>query len=325
MSGVPDFGALVISLDFELHWGVRDHEPPDGPYRANLLGVRAAVPRILDLFDEYGVNATWATVGFLFARSREELERHRPRILPRYENPALDPYCEPLGECEADDPLHFAPSLIDAIRTRRGQEIGTHTFSHFLCCEPGQDRAAFREDLRSARAIAARSGIELRSIVFPRNQVNPAYTGELVSAGIDCYRGNAPQRMFRPRRGRAARAQRLLDAHVGRDGHLSRWQDVCRPDGTHDVAASFFLRPWSPRWRRFDLLRRDRLRRALREAAHRGEILHLWWHPHNFGVHLEENVAFLREILDEMAGHRERGDLRSLSMAGVADALGGRD
>src|SRR5262245_13071649 len=61
----PAFGALVISLDFELHWGVRDKRPVDGSYRENLLGAREAIPRMLDLFEEFGIAATWATVGFL--------------------------------------------------------------------------------------------------------------------------------------------------------------------------------------------------------------------------------------------------------------------
>ena len=64
----PPFGALVISLDFELHWGVRDKRPVDGPYRENLLGAREAIPQMLDLFEEFGVAATWATVGFLFRK-----------------------------------------------------------------------------------------------------------------------------------------------------------------------------------------------------------------------------------------------------------------
>lgn len=322
MSPFPDFGALVISLDFELHWGVRDHEPVDGPYRANLLGAREAVPRMLDLFDDYTVDATWATVGFLFARSREELERHRPDVRPRYARRALDPYREPLGDGEADDPLHYAPSLIAAIRERRGQEIGTHTFSHFHCLEKGQDRAAFAHDLRSATAIAERSGIDLRSIVLPRNQVNPGYADVLAGAGLDCYRANARHPMYHPDTARPVRARRLLDAYLGRDPHLTPWRRVAQPNGLHAVPASLFLRPWSPRWRRFDVVRRERILRCLREAATRREIFHLWWHPHNFGVHLEQNLVFLREILDAFASYRERGALRSLSMAGVADELG---
>src|SRR5579859_4252999 len=77
----PGYGAFVISLDFELHWGVRDHEPLDGPYRPNLLGARNAIPRLLEMFERYGISATWAIVGFLFARSREERRKRRSAAL----------------------------------------------------------------------------------------------------------------------------------------------------------------------------------------------------------------------------------------------------
>ena len=68
-------GALVISLDFELAWGVHDSLGSDGGYRDNLLGAREVIPRMLDLFREYEVEATWATVGLLFAASAEEREQ----------------------------------------------------------------------------------------------------------------------------------------------------------------------------------------------------------------------------------------------------------
>src|SRR5687767_6180386 len=105
-------GALVISLDFEIHWGVRDHRPADSPYSANLLGERQAIPAMLRLFEAYGIHATWATVGMLFARTREEWRDLSPHLKPRYTRPELDPYDEPLGENEEADPLHFAPTLI---------------------------------------------------------------------------------------------------------------------------------------------------------------------------------------------------------------------
>src|SRR5579862_802407 len=66
----PGYGAFVLSLDFELHWGVRDHEPLNGPYRPNLLGAREAIPRLLEMFKRYEISGTWAIVGFLFAESR---------------------------------------------------------------------------------------------------------------------------------------------------------------------------------------------------------------------------------------------------------------
>src|SRR4029077_6616039 len=59
------YGAFVISLDFELLWGVRDNRTI-ADYGANILGVRQVVPALLDLFAERNIACTWATVGLLF-------------------------------------------------------------------------------------------------------------------------------------------------------------------------------------------------------------------------------------------------------------------
>ena len=65
-------GQFVISLDFELLWGVRDHADRQA-YGQNVLGARDAVPRMLERFAARGIRATWATVGFLFCKTKDEL------------------------------------------------------------------------------------------------------------------------------------------------------------------------------------------------------------------------------------------------------------
>jgi hypothetical protein len=45
-------GTFIISLDFELHWGIRDVKTVE-QYRENLIGVRRAVPAMLATFAEY--------------------------------------------------------------------------------------------------------------------------------------------------------------------------------------------------------------------------------------------------------------------------------
>jgi peptidoglycan/xylan/chitin deacetylase (PgdA/CDA1 family) len=325
----PDYGALVVSLDFEQRWGMRD-APGNGNGHAHLANAGAVVRGMLDLFEEFDVAATWATVGFLFARDKRELERFAPPrpARPAYANPALDPYAEPVGEDETADPLHFAPSVIDAIRRRPRQEIATHTFSHYYCLEPGQDRATFAADLASAVAIARASGIRLRSIVFPRNQRNPAYDDLLVAHGVRCYRGNAAGWMYRAaarRGGRwAARGARWLDAYVDVAGpHTTPWTRVLRSGGLCDVPASFFVRPYAPRSRALEPLRLRRIVASLERAARTREIVHLWWHPHNFASHTAENLAFLRGVLAGFARLRAREGMCSLTMAEVASAVRG--
>jgi hypothetical protein len=68
-------------------------------------------------------------------------------------------------------------------------------------------------------------------------------------------------------------------------------------------------------------VRLERIRRSLHSAGRQGRILHLWWHPHNFGLHQDENLEFLRRILIEFAECRERYGMQSLSMGGADDFL----
>jgi len=322
----PGFGAFVLSLDFELHWGVRDHEPPSGPYRQNLLGAREAIPRLLGLFERYGISATWATVGFLFAASAEERREFEPSIRPRYYNPALDAYQEPVGKSEQEDPLHFAPSLIEQIRRSPHQEIATHTFSHYYCLETGQTLESFEADLKSAMAIAAHRGIHPRSIVFPRNQVNPDYARALLDSGITCYRGPELGWMHRAVSHREAtlalRVARAADAYMNISGdRVVHWDEILERSGLCNVRASRFLWPYRPGLDRLDERRLKRTIDQVKLAALDDAIFHIWFHPHNFGVHLEENLQILERILQAFAFARERYGMRSLSMSAVADMV----
>ena len=187
-------GALVISLDFELHWGIRDHVTRDDAPYGRLPRARAAVEDMVELFVARDIRATWATVGFLFASTRDEVDGCEPDERPRYSRSELDPYVEAIGIDEQHDPEHLAASLVELIRAGHGQEVGSHTFSHYYCLEPGQDEATFRADLSAARAIAQLRGVELTSLVLPRNQWNPAYETAVLDLGFNCIRG--PQRSW---------------------------------------------------------------------------------------------------------------------------------
>lgn len=316
-------GAFVVSLDFELHWGVRDRASAQSSYKENLLGARKAIPQILSLFREFEIGATWATVGFLFARSSNELAQHLPSTKPNYRNSRLDPYREPCGENEDRDPLHYAPSLISLIQRTPKQEIGCHTFSHYYCLEPGQSHQAFESDLGSAVSLAAAHGIRLQSMVFPRNQVNRDYLALLSAFGFTNYRGVEHGWAFDPEPGRRnstfRRGARLADQYIPICGtKLIGWDELKGPSQLCEVRGSMFLRPFSPFLKKLDGLRFQRIAACIREAATSGTIFHLWWHPHNFGRYTEENLLFLRSILTVVAECRAMYGLRCLSMSETA-------
>lgn len=319
-------GTLVISLDFELHWGVRDLTRTDGPYRSNLLGARQAVPRLLEMFERFEMGVTWATVGFLFASSLQEVQRFLPTVQPQYADQNLSPYLEPIGASEEADPFHLASSLVQLIRATPRQEIGSHTFSHYYCMEAGQDEYAFRADLDSARRIATEQGIPLRSIVFPRNQLNPDYAKIVREMGFSCFRGNLPGTMVRSRAGARDRLPlrllRVADSYLNLTGpSLVSWDRIGEETGLCNVPASRFLRPYVPGLDVLEPLRLRRITKSLDKAAASGDIFHLWWHPHNFGVHLEENMRFLSQILCHFSKLRDSQVMRSMTMGDVADLV----
>ena len=316
-------GILVVSLDFELYWGVRDQRTLD-QYRRNLEGVRRAVPALLDLFRRYRIRGTWATVGMAFFDNREQLLVGLPERRPAYADPKLSPYpeLETIGMDESSDPYHYAASLLRLIAACPGQEIGTHTFSHYCCLEPGQDLAAFGEDLAAAQRAAARLNLRLQSLVFPRNQYSRPYLEVCREMGIRAYRGNEASWLYRPSRGDehtpGRRLLRKLDAYLPLSSHTcSSLREVALKNPCN-IPSSRFLRPYSPALAWLEPLRLRRIVSGLTHAARRGLIYHLWWHPENFGTHTEKNLAFLERVLRAFARLRAQYGMESLNMGEVA-------
>jgi hypothetical protein len=56
-------------------------------------------------------------------------------------------------------------------------------------------------------------------------------------------------------------------------------------------------------------------------AADRSQVFHLWWHPHNFGTHLQENVATLAAVLDHLDVLRRTRGMQSFTMAEAAELV----
>jgi hypothetical protein len=313
-------GGFVISLDFELHWGVRDHRTV-AQYRENLLGVRQAVPAILELFERYGIHATWATVGFLFFENLDDLKAALPDDLPQYRETHLDPYAAlaEVGKNEAEDPFHFAPSLIRKILAYEGQEVGTHTLSHFYALAPGPTLESFRADIRSAKLAADQYGIVLKSIVFPRNQISRQHLRICAEEGLTAYRSTEADPWIETGNGILRRAMRLADSYLELSGNgcvapcLDEELPIVR------VSGSRFLRPWNTVLRIFEDMRLRRICSSMDAAAKSNKTFHLWWHPHNFGVHLEENMTFLTHIAEHYANTNRKMGWPSLTMAEVAD------
>lgn len=320
-------GALVISLDYELYWGMRDVVSED-EFRSTAEGVRVAIPGMLELFERYGIHATWATVGFLAFETKAELEAALPQTRPEYTDSALTNYrdFDRVSDDASERALYFGADLLEQVRQTPHQEIGSHTFSHYYTTEAGQTAEDFEADLDAARTLWTSKGIEARSIVFPRNQVNPAYLPLCRERGIDVYRGNQHSAIYNTDHARFKsspfRAMRLLDGMLNITGrHLAKAERVETSGGTlTNIPASRYLRPCGAKIGMMDRARIKRIEADMTAAAQSGHIYHLWWHPHNFGAHPKPNLELLEHILKACAALRERYGFASLSMSEAASA-----
>lgn len=314
-------GRFIISLDYELMWGMRDHKTVAN-YGDAILGGRRAIPEMLKRFKSAGVSATWATVGLLFARDRDEMIDYAPPP-PRYSNPRLSPYDAIRGEIgrdENEDKLHFGRSLLDMIAATEGQEVATHTYSHFYCLEGGPDLNDFGNDLNAAVSIARDAGHTIRSIVFPRNQMTGDHIDVCVRAGVTAYRG--------PQRGYAYQSRSGAENNYFVRGlrYLDGVAPVYRPDTASPLPgaagvnspASRFLRPFPRQNNLYAKLHIRRICNEMKAAAIGQYDYHLWWHPHNMGRQTDQNLAGLDQILNQYRRLRDQYGMTSATMAEIA-------
>lgn len=322
-------GLFVISLDFELYWGMFDKVSLD-EYGENIRGVHTAIPLILSLFKLYGIHATWATVGMLMCDSRAQLESHLPTVplRPVYEDMKASSYHHidegNLGVNADKDPYHYGAHLVAQILATPHQELGSHTFSHYYALDGGKNSpAVFAADCDAFASISAQYNLPITSLVFPRNQTSPDALAVCKEKGIKAYRGNLSHFLYTEKKEAQQtniflRALRLIDAYLPVSGHNTYLLSHTKENDIANILGSRFLRPYSKTLALFEGIRIARIKNSMTYAAQHNEIFHLWWHPHNFGINRKENLQNLLELLTHYNYLKEKYGMQSASMKETA-------
>ena len=309
---------LIVSLDFELFWGMQDVTRLSD-YEANILGGKTAIPKLLELFRRHGIHATWAAVGYLFARDEARLRPYFPAVLPTYDNPDRSCYrCfGSIGTDELSAPCYYGRDLIDRIAATPGQELASHTFSHYYCREPGQTPEQFRADLDASRAIAADQGFDLTSVILPRNQCEDECVPILRAAGFTAYRDEENDWIHeKVHCWPLKRLLRLMDVYLpltGQGGYVPKAEN-----GIVNLVGSRMYKPIFRPLAFLEGLKLRRIKKQMLHAAKKGLTFHLWWHPHNVGVRTELHLAQLEEIFAYYDELKETYGMRSLNMGEAA-------
>lgn len=293
MSGKLNPPLVVLSLDFEMRWGVHDIYGLDFDlYRENIENVRLTVPILLKLFKERSLKATWATVGALCLSGWQEYYQRAPQN-PDYLNKNLR-IKEEYASLDPDGLLHFAPDLVDQVVATEGQELGNHSFSHIYFREPGVTKYNFLNEMKVVEQIwDERYGLKPVSLVFPRNQ--SAFLNCLKETSIKIWRGTEPTwyhgRNTQENNSKIPKLLRLIDSVN------CLKQNASSIKGNMSRAGLFV---------RFNLpegLWKLHIKRIYSEIRHLlpGDVFHLWWHPHNLGGNMKVRIPRLIQVLDLIA------------------------
>jgi len=324
-----DKAVFVISLDTELAWGSfdRDGLRAYGPYYSQ---VRSIVERLLVLFGRYGIKATWAIVGHLFLRScsRQGEDNHNHVLQPSYSwYPQGWLSQDPYSSFETD-PFFYAPDVIEMIlRSGDGHEIASHTFTHAILGDPECSRDVALSQLQECGRLAREKGVELASLVFPRNSIG--HLDVLCELGYVSFRG-LERNWYRRLNSTSVpgRLCRFFDKLMAftppcyteftcyRRTAAQRW--LC------DLPASMFYPPFGGLWNLVGLSRRvAQAKKGVARAVSKRALFHLWFHPFNLG---SSPLLFegLEEVLASIDNQVKAGNLESLTMAETALHLNSR-
>ena len=312
--------SLIISLDFELHWGRFDkYDLTD--YQSYYKTTLQTVPRILELFEKYQIRATWATVGMLMAENWEEWKEYSPVTKPDFFKEKYSAYNWAEKTQSASLKGLFAPELVRLLCSLPGQELASHTYSHFYTGEKGSSLQAFQDDLYAAKKIAAsKFGKDLESLVFPRNQYHEEVLKIAASTGFKAARTN-PNDWFWKETAKENLLKKVFRTGdtlfpMGKSVLFDLEKCDCKP--ILQIPASRLLRPYKSN-SVFNKIRIDRIKSEIEEAIRLKKAYHLWWHPHNFGHLPKENLDILDKLLSFIQKFIKDGSLESLNMADVSE------
>lgn len=319
-------GFFVISLDLEKMYGVFDSKTIVN-YGSNIEGVREVVPKILNLFEQYNISATWAFVGMMLFYNKEELLRFSPKERINYSEMKHSIYSCLRTINQSDFELYFEGSeIIKIISNSAKQELASHTYSHSYCLEPGFDLRVFKEEMKfKINLFREKFNRELKSMVFPRNQYSEEVIATLKELGFVSYRGNIDSWLHHSRSEREIsfliKVFRFFNSYLNlfpnleANYHLKGGVDVV------NIEASAFFRPYNSKIKILERLKINRIKRSMLKAAKNRKLFHLWWHPHNFGINQNENLKQLEEILAYYRILEEKYDFMNITMGDLGEDI----
>jgi hypothetical protein len=307
-------GYFVFSLDTELAWGHFDCFPSPA-ISMDSSQERKVVKRLLEIFDRYGIAATWALVGHMFYSQCEKC-----LVCPIMDWKGKYSVFDQIYE--SNNPLWYGEDIVDLLLERRPvHEIAFHGYTHRLFDQKEMSEPEAIIEIKEWLRLSNRKNLVPVSVIFPRNKVG--YLPMFKKEGFICYRGSQLKPRF------------LSTPLIGR---VLNWLDfklqfcipevyraVEEPGGLVNLPASRHLFGMNPQVSemldRLNLGRMGirRIFKGVEKAAHEKKVIHIWAHPYEFRS--EKDFAQLILLLDSVSKEIKRGKIQSITMGELAQKV----
>ena len=159
--------AIVISFDFELGWGVLEHDIWRRRESAGVyIKMRQDIPELLRLLRQYEIPTTWAVVSNMLAESDQDMNiEHLPPDYKDQVKKFLD-HANPATKSGLD--LFEQVAAMDSLC-----EIASHSASHIYGAHPSVTALQYTDDIQQSTLVLNKiTGKNVSSLVFPRDQDN---------------------------------------------------------------------------------------------------------------------------------------------------------
>lgn len=293
---------MIVSLDCEGKWGMADHLAPYIHACLTDDALAAVYRRLVQMFASYDIPATFAYVmAFLLTPTERQGFGH---LLER--DGRDDPWMEHVWQAwEAGHTQGwFQPEALAVVLADGRHEVACHGFSHRSLADDAISAESAREELDAAQAVALVKGVELKTLVYPRNQVG--HRAILRDNGFIGYR----EKLSRPG-GALGRIYRLAEEF--NVAARAQKPEFILADGLVPIPPGFFFN-WQFGSRRLvpGRVTVTRWKNLLDAAASDGGVVHLWLHPHNL-ITAPQTGDNLARVLAHAALLRDRGSIEIIT------------
>lgn len=289
-------GVFVISLDYEMMWGAIFNEKVKSGYLYRTKYIEESVNELLLLLKRYHIHATWASVGLIACTGKDEaLIMADHNVKDPYSDLRLSDFIKSIDD--NDYYRYFSPDSLLKISDTEGQEIATHTFSHFYLKEHKNALEVIESEIQKSKNVLEQlTGLTVKTLIMPKNQVSKNLRIYMKKCSISIIRGVQVSARFN-KRTKLFKLLHFMDAYLPVCGDSCYELSEIKDGDIYNVRASAFWRTYYSKLWFLEPLKLVRIKHQLKKAALSGKVFHLWFHPHNLSQNYKRNLKEFEKIL----------------------------